>query len=87
MKTNGLRGIIFKSILLILLCLYFLLVFSRPNEHEGYNAIGFTGSFYYTTDDVEALWERLKDKVRICYGIETFFYGMREFGIYAALVE
>ncbi|HEY2722524.1 MAG TPA: hypothetical protein VGI82_12405 [Chitinophagaceae bacterium] len=34
MKTNGLRGIIFKGILLILLCLYFLLVFARTNEHS-----------------------------------------------------
>ncbi len=31
MKTNGLRGFIYKSILLILLSLYFLLVFSRTN--------------------------------------------------------
>ncbi len=30
MKTSGVRGFIFKTILLILLCLYFLLVFSRP---------------------------------------------------------
>src|SRR5204863_9403196 len=30
MKTNGLRGLIYKTILLVLLCLYFLLVFGRP---------------------------------------------------------
>jgi len=32
MKTNGLRSFIYKSILLILLSLYFLLVFSRTNS-------------------------------------------------------
>jgi len=32
MKTNGLRSFIYKSILLILLSLYFLLVFSRTNN-------------------------------------------------------
>jgi len=58
------------------------LMLSRPSEHEKFEKIGFTGSFYFTTDDVDALWEELKDKARICYGIEDFFYGMREFAIY-----
>src|SRR5262249_20835884 len=31
MKTNGLRSFIYKSILLVLLSLYFLLVFGRQN--------------------------------------------------------
>jgi len=36
MKTNGARGLIYKSILLILLSLYFLLVFGRPvNDSSG----------------------------------------------------
>src|ERR1700693_3978364 len=34
MKTNGLRSFIYKSILLILLSLYFLLVFSRTNSRD-----------------------------------------------------
>src|SRR5262249_44442419 len=55
---------------------------SRPNEHIPYEKIGFTGSFYFITENVDALWEELKDKARICYGIEDFFYGMREFAIY-----
>lgn len=58
------------------------IMLTRPNEHTPYDKIGFTGSFYFTTDDVDALWEKLKDKVKVCYGIEDFFYGMREFGIY-----
>lgn len=32
MKTSGFRGFIFKTILLILLCLYFLLVFSQTSN-------------------------------------------------------
>jgi hypothetical protein len=28
------------------------------------------------------MWSRLKDRVKLCYPIETFDYGMREFAIY-----
>jgi len=55
---------------------------ARPNEHTPYEKIGFTGSFYFTTDNVDGLWEKLKDKVKVCYDIEDFPYGMREFAIY-----
>jgi len=53
-----------------------------PNEHIPYDKIGFTGSFYFGTDDADAMWEKVKDKVHVCYGIEDFPYGMREFAIY-----
>ena len=55
---------------------------SRPNAHAKYDKIGFTGSFYFNTDDVDALWEKLKDNAKVCYPIEDFFYGMREFAVY-----
>lgn len=29
-----------------------------------------------------SMWWKLKDKARVCYGIEIFEYGMREFAIY-----
>ena len=58
------------------------IMLARPNEHVAYDKIGFTGSFYFTTDDVEAVWAKVKDKAAICYGIEDFDYGMREFAIY-----
>jgi uncharacterized glyoxalase superfamily protein PhnB len=58
------------------------LMLARPNEHTPYDKIGFTGSFYYNTDDVDALWDKLKDKVNVCYSIENFHYGMREFAVY-----
>lgn len=58
------------------------LMFSHPNAHTPFEKIGFTGSFYFNTDDVDALWAELKDKANISYGIENFEYGMREFAIY-----
>src|SRR5690349_1068525 len=58
------------------------LMLARPNEHTPYERIGFSGSFYFNTDDVDALWDELKDKARVCYGIENFEYGMREFAVY-----
>ncbi len=55
---------------------------AKPSEHTQYEKIGFTGNFYFNTDNVDALWENLKDKARVCFGIESFEYGMREFAIY-----
>ncbi|MBP7416626.1 MAG: VOC family protein [Pyrinomonadaceae bacterium] len=58
------------------------IMIARPNEHVAYDKIGFTGTFYFTTDDVDSMWTKVKDKARVCYGIENFEYGMREFAIY-----
>ena len=58
------------------------IMFALPNEHEPFTGPAFTGSFYINPDDVDALWERVKDKARVCYPIEDFDYGMREFAIY-----
>lgn len=58
------------------------MMLSGPNQHEGDIAPGFTGSLYFRTDDVDAVWQLLKDRTRVCYAIETFAYGMREFAIY-----
>ena len=33
-------------------------------------------------DDVETIWEDLKDKAKIVYDLETFVWGMREFAVY-----
>lgn len=57
-------------------------MFSKPNQHTPYEKIGFTRSFYFSVDDVDGLWEQIKDKVTVCYGIENFEHGMREFAIY-----
>jgi uncharacterized glyoxalase superfamily protein PhnB len=58
------------------------LMLARPNEHTRYDNIGFTGSLYFTTDDIETAWQELRDKAKVCYDIETFPWGMREFGIH-----
>ena len=53
-----------------------------PNEHVTFNGPMFTGSFYINTTNVDELWEAYKDTCNICYPIENFEYGMREFAIY-----
>ena len=40
-----------------------------------------TGSLYFNTDDVDALWDRLKDRCEVVYPIDDFEYGMREFAV------
>lgn len=56
-------------------------MFSLPNQHVPFEKSILTGSLYFKLDDVDALWQELKDKARILYPIETFDYGMREFAI------
>jgi catechol 2,3-dioxygenase-like lactoylglutathione lyase family enzyme len=60
----------------------FELMLSAPNAHEGDKAPGFTGSIYLRVDDVEAAWATYGGLGQLCYPIETFDYGMREFAIY-----
>lgn len=55
---------------------------SGPNTHEDDAAPAFTGSLYFRVRDVDELWSRLRNQARVCYPIETFNYGMREFAIY-----
>jgi catechol 2,3-dioxygenase-like lactoylglutathione lyase family enzyme len=58
------------------------LMVARPNEHTAFETPVFTGTFYIKTDAVDILWEGIKDTVDICYEIENFDWGMREFAIY-----
>ena len=44
-------------------------------QHTPYKKIGFTGTFYFKTDNVEAMWTKVKDKAKVCYGIENFEQG------------
>jgi uncharacterized glyoxalase superfamily protein PhnB len=57
-------------------------MFSAPNAHEGDTSPCFTGSIYFDCDQVDQLWDAVKNRARVCYPIEDFDYGMREFGIY-----
>lgn len=55
---------------------------SAPNAHENFIKIGFTGSFYFNISMIDDFWHGLKDKIQICYEIEDFEWGMREFAVY-----
>lgn len=58
------------------------LMFARPNEHSAYaGSPHCTGSFYFYSDDVDALWEHLRNSATVSYGIANFPHGMREFAI------
>ncbi|WP_240409014.1 VOC family protein [Flavobacterium psychrotrophum] len=55
---------------------------SLPNPNLPFEEPTFTGSFYINTTEVDKLWDQVKDKCNICYEIDNFEYGMREFAIY-----
>jgi uncharacterized glyoxalase superfamily protein PhnB len=57
-------------------------IISKPNDHIPFDKPTFTGSFYINTDNVDNIWDLIKEKVKICYPIENFEYGMREFAVY-----
>ncbi len=56
-------------------------MFALPNQHLPFTVPMMTGSLYFKTDDVDALWLSLKDRCQIEYPLEDFEYGMREFAI------
>lgn len=58
------------------------IMLAKPNAHTPFERPMFTGSFYINTDDVDAAWEQVKDKAKICYEPENFEWEMREFAIY-----
>lgn len=58
------------------------IMLAYPNVNISFDAPAFTGSFYIITDKVDELWDACKDKCKVCYDIESFEYGMREFAIY-----
>ena len=53
-----------------------------PNEHTPFEKPAYTGSFYFTVEDVDKLWAEFKDKAKVCYAIDNFEHGMREFAVY-----
>jgi uncharacterized glyoxalase superfamily protein PhnB len=58
------------------------IMIARPNEHAAFEMPVFTGSIYINTDDVVSIWDELKDKATLVYGLEDFPWEMREFAIY-----
>jgi uncharacterized glyoxalase superfamily protein PhnB len=57
------------------------IMFRAPNPHLGYKGPEFSGQLYIYTNDVDTVWEWVKDRTHIVYPIESFDYGMREFAI------
>ena len=57
------------------------LMLAVPNAHLPFDKPHFTGSLYLRCDDVDGLWQRLKEQAEVVYPIENFDYGMREFAI------
>ena len=58
------------------------IMLSKPNAHLNFKTPNFTGSLYFNVTDVESLYSKLKNKVKICYPISTFEWKMKEFAIY-----
>jgi uncharacterized glyoxalase superfamily protein PhnB len=58
------------------------LMFTTPNQHRNISEAAMSGSLYLNTDNIDEVWKNLKDKCNICYPIEDFDYGMREFAVY-----
>jgi uncharacterized glyoxalase superfamily protein PhnB len=58
------------------------IMFTLPNHHRNIPKPIMSGSLYINTNDVNTVWEKLKDRCNICYPIEDFEYGMREFAVY-----
>lgn len=58
------------------------IMLSLPNDHLPFIQPGFTGSFYFTMDTVDLYYEKIRDRVKLCYPLEDFPYGMREFAFW-----
>lgn len=58
------------------------IMFARPNEGNGVKEPVLSGSLYFYPDNLEEIWEFVKEKAIICYPLEAFDSGIREFAIY-----
>lgn len=58
------------------------LMIAEPFANTDFVKPFFTGSFCFVVEDIDELWHNLKDKVQICYYLEDFETGMRDFTIY-----
>ena len=58
------------------------IMFHPMMDQHGQNKPIMTGSLYVNTQNVDELYQEIKDKVKLCYPLESFDYGMREFGMY-----
>ena len=58
------------------------LMVAGPNEHAPFETAAFIGSLYFKVNDVANVWQKVKNRALVCYELETFEYGMKEFAIY-----
>ena len=55
-----------------------------PNAHGKWQGPSFTGPLYIeleTAEEVDVLWEKVKDRAKVSYPVQDFDYGAHEFGI------
>lgn len=60
------------------------IVLAAPNAHLEWQGPKFTGQLYIgldTAEEVDALWEQVKDRAKVVYALDDFEYGAHEFGI------
>ncbi len=60
------------------------IMLAAPNKHLEWKGPNFTGQLYIdleTAEEVDALWEKVKDRAEVIYAVGDFDYGMREFGV------
>ena len=58
------------------------IMLAYPNEGADFERANFTGSFYFVVDNVDELWNQVKNDCEVVYEIESFEWDMREFSIY-----
>jgi uncharacterized glyoxalase superfamily protein PhnB len=58
------------------------IMFAWPNANTPFDRPLLTGALYIRCDDVDEVWAMVKDTARVCYPVEDFDYGMREFAIF-----
>ncbi|WP_291074561.1 MULTISPECIES: VOC family protein [unclassified Empedobacter] len=58
------------------------IMLAYPNEGADFERANFTGSFYFVVDNIDELWNQVKDDCEVVYEIEAFEWDMREFAIY-----
>lgn len=51
------------------------------DHHHGPPGMNALSSLYFYAEDVNALWEQLRDKTAVVHPLENMDYGMREFTI------
>ncbi|MCC6288914.1 MAG: VOC family protein [Chitinophagaceae bacterium] len=53
----------------------------QENKEEFFPKPNFTGSLYIDTENVDELWEQVKDNVKVKYGIGNQEWNVRDFSI------